>query len=91
MKITVPTMLFLALFAHEAQADTVVEDAMRGDFASCVIVQGTALASIQGKGANVTVIVNSAADQTYLAKANMAGKTVMLSCEGGHQKVWIVE
>lgn len=91
MKITVPTMLLLALLAHEAQADTVVEDTMRADFASCLIVQGTALANIQGKGAEVTVIVNSATDETYLAKANMGGKTVMLSCEGGHQKVWIVE
>ena len=90
MKIALPLVL-LALLAHEARADTVIEDTVRDDFASCLIVQGTALADIRSKGADVAVIVNSASDETYLAKANMAGKTVMLSCEGGHQKVWIVE
>lgn len=77
--------------AFESRADTVVEDVARDSFGACVVIQGVALAGIKDKGADVEVLVNSPGEEMYLAKANMMGKIVMLSCEGARQKVWLVE
>lgn len=74
-----------------AQADTMLEDEREASFGACIIIQGTALAGLRSQGAVVTVVVNDQGRGMYLAKAEMGGKVAMLSCEGGHRKVWMVE
>lgn len=81
----------MAITATTATADTVIENEKMRSYGACVLRSGFTISDLRDKGAKITKIVDSTADQTFLYKVNLGGKTAFVACEGKTHKVWIMD
>ena len=91
MKLPLIVTATLAILATAANAaNTYLEDKTMTSFDVCVLQAGFTLSSMQAKGITTIKVVDSVADQTFLYKISLNGKTGFVACTGKNYKVWVM-